>query len=48
MAMAGTWIGFLVHNRNPARVFMGDTGSLAMGAALTAVALSATAYGHCW
>ena len=39
MAMAGTWIGFLVHNRNPARVFMGDTGSLAMGAALTAVAL---------
>ena len=39
MAMAGAWIGFLAHNRNPARVFMGDTGSLAMGAALTAVAL---------
>ena len=39
MAMAGAWIGFLIHNRNPARVFMGDTGSLAMGAALTAVAL---------
>ena len=39
MAMAGAWIGFLVHNRNPAKVFMGDTGSLAMGAALTAVAL---------
>ena len=37
--MAGAWIGFLIHNRNPARVFMGDTGSLAMGAALTAVAL---------
>ena len=39
MAMAGCWIGFLIHNRNPARVFMGDTGSLAMGASLTAVSL---------
>ena len=39
MAMAGAWLGFLVHNRNPARAFMGDTGSLAMGAALTAIAL---------
>ncbi len=38
-AMAGAWLGFLGHNRHPARVFMGDTGSLAMGAALTAVAL---------
>jgi phospho-N-acetylmuramoyl-pentapeptide-transferase len=38
-AMAGCWLGFLVHNRHPARVFMGDTGSLAMGAALSAVAL---------
>ena len=39
MAMAGCWIGFLAHNRNPAKIFMGDTGSLAMGASLTAVAL---------
>ena len=39
MAMAGCWLGFLIHNRNPARVFMGDTGSLAMGASLSAVAL---------
>ena len=39
MAMAGAWLGFLVHNRNPARAFMGDTGSLAMGAALSGVAL---------
>jgi phospho-N-acetylmuramoyl-pentapeptide-transferase len=38
-ALAGCWLGFLVHNRHPARVFMGDTGSLAMGAALSAVAL---------
>ena len=38
-AMAGCWLGFLWFNRHPARVFMGDTGSLAMGAALAAVAL---------
>ncbi len=38
-AMAGCWLGFLVHNRHPAKLFMGDTGSLAMGAALAAVAL---------
>jgi len=39
VAMAGCWLGFLAFNRNPARLFMGDTGSLAMGAALAAVAL---------
>jgi phospho-N-acetylmuramoyl-pentapeptide-transferase len=39
VAMAGCWLGFLSQNRHPARVFMGDTGSLAMGAALTGVAL---------
>ena len=38
-AMAGCWLGFLAHNRHPARLFMGDTGSLAMGACLAAVAL---------
>ena len=38
-ALAGAWLGFLLHNRHPAQVFMGDTGSLAMGAALTAIAL---------
>jgi len=38
-AMAGTWLGFLLWNRHPARMFMGDTGSLAMGAALAAVSL---------
>ncbi len=39
MAMAGSWLGFLIHNRHPAKLFMGDTGSLAMGAALSGVAL---------
>jgi len=38
-AMAGGCLGFLAHNHNPARVFMGDTGSLALGGALAAVAL---------
>jgi phospho-N-acetylmuramoyl-pentapeptide-transferase len=38
-AMAGTWLGFLLWNRHPARMFMGDTGSLAMGAALAGVSL---------
>lgn len=38
-AMAGACLGFLAHNRNPARVFMGDTGSLALGAALAGVGL---------
>lgn len=37
--MSGGCLGFLVHNHNPARVFMGDTGSLALGGALAAVAL---------
>lgn len=37
--MAGGCLGFLMHNRNPAQVFMGDTGSLALGGALAAVAL---------
>lgn len=39
MALSGSCIGFLAQNRNPAKVFMGDTGSLALGGALTAIAL---------
>jgi phospho-N-acetylmuramoyl-pentapeptide-transferase len=38
-ALSGGCLGFLVHNRNPAKVFMGDTGSLALGGALAAVGL---------
>lgn len=37
--MSGGCVGFLAHNHNPARVFMGDTGSLALGAALAGVGL---------
>jgi phospho-N-acetylmuramoyl-pentapeptide-transferase len=39
VALAGACAGFVVHNRNPAQVFMGDTGSLALGGALTGVAI---------
>jgi phospho-N-acetylmuramoyl-pentapeptide-transferase len=37
--LAGACLGFLFLNRHPARVFMGDTGSLAIGAALGAAAI---------
>ena len=38
-ALSGGCLGFLAHNRNPAKVFMGDTGSLALGGALAAVGI---------
>ncbi len=37
--MTGCCLGFLVFNHNPAKVFMGDTGSLALGGFLGSVAL---------
>ncbi len=39
ICMAGASLGFLFENRNPANIFMGDTGSLAMGAALSGIAI---------
>ena len=38
-ALAGATIGFLWYNTHPAEVFMGDTGSLALGGALGAIAV---------
>ena len=38
-AIAGACIGFLWHNCYPATIFMGDTGSLALGAALASLAV---------
>jgi phospho-N-acetylmuramoyl-pentapeptide-transferase len=38
-AMVGAVLGFLVFNKHPARVFMGDTGSLGIGGGLAAVAI---------
>jgi phospho-N-acetylmuramoyl-pentapeptide-transferase len=39
LLMVGGCFGFLVFNRYPARIFMGDTGSLALGALLSGVAI---------
>ena len=40
VSMLGGCVGFLWWNAAPAQIFMGDTGSLAIGAALAALALS--------
>ncbi|MFO7959227.1 MAG: phospho-N-acetylmuramoyl-pentapeptide-transferase [Candidatus Brocadiia bacterium] len=40
-ATAGACLGFLRFNHHPARVFMGDTGSMALGGGLAACALGA-------
>ena len=39
LAIAGGCLGFLYYNRFPARVFMGDTGSMALGGAVAAIAI---------
>ena len=39
LTLCGALVAFLVFNRYPARVFMGDTGSLAIGYALAAMAV---------
>jgi len=38
-ALAGACLGFLRHNSYPAKVIMGDTGSLALGGAISAIAV---------
>lgn len=38
-ALVGSCLGFLVFNHHPAKVFMGDTGSLALGGAVVALAI---------
>jgi len=42
-AMVGSLFAFLWFNRHPARIFMGDTGSLALGALLAGLAIQAHA-----
>ena len=39
MAVVGTLLGFMCFNYHPARIFMGDTGSLALGGFLAALAV---------
>lgn len=40
LALAGALLGFFFFNKHPARVFMGDTGSLFLGGAVCAMAFS--------
>ena len=40
VALCGSLIGFLAHNYPPARIFMGDSGSLFIGLALSGLALA--------
>jgi UDP-GlcNAc:undecaprenyl-phosphate GlcNAc-1-phosphate transferase len=40
--LAGACLGFLPHNFSPARIFMGDSGSMLVGLILAAAAVSAT------
>jgi phospho-N-acetylmuramoyl-pentapeptide-transferase len=40
-ALLGTIVAFLFYNWHPARIFMGDTGALGLGAALTAISVEA-------
>ena len=47
LAIVGAGLAFLWFNAPPAAVFMGDTGSLALGGALGAIAVAATT-NSCW
>jgi|SRR5690554_781394 len=38
-AILGTILGFLIFNSHPAKIFMGDTGSLTLGAAISVMAI---------
>jgi phospho-N-acetylmuramoyl-pentapeptide-transferase len=38
-ALIGGILGFLIYNKFPAKVFMGDTGSLFLGGAISAMAI---------
>ncbi len=39
LVLVGALIGFLLFNKNPAKIFMGDTGSLALGGILAAISI---------
>jgi UDP-GlcNAc:undecaprenyl-phosphate GlcNAc-1-phosphate transferase len=44
LALAGSLAGFLVHNRPPAKIFMGDSGSTFLGMMLAALTVLGTFY----
>ena len=39
LILVGSLLGYLIYNTHPAKVIMGDTGSLALGAAMGAIAI---------
>lgn len=39
LILVGSIVGFLIYNTHPAKVFMGDTGSLALGGVMGAIAI---------
>ena len=39
LILVGSLIGFLIYNTHPAKIFMGDTGSLSLGAVMGAIAI---------
>lgn len=39
LVLVGALIGFLLFNKNPAKIFMGDTGSLALGGILAVISI---------
>jgi UDP-GlcNAc:undecaprenyl-phosphate/decaprenyl-phosphate GlcNAc-1-phosphate transferase len=43
-ALAGACVGFVFHNFHPARIFMGDSGSMLIGMVLSGSALTLTGY----
>lgn len=46
LAFSGALLGFLVFNFNPAKIFMGDTGSLLVGLLMSVFFLKAFSYGN--
>lgn len=45
-ALAGAVVGFLIYNFNPAKIFMGDAGSMFIGYMLAVLALKSQSKGH--
>lgn len=45
-ALAGAVVGFLIYNFNPAKIFMGDAGSMFIGYMLSVLALKSQSKGH--
>ena len=47
LSMIGALLGFFVFNHKPAKIFMGDVGSLALGGMLAALSMALHVSGRC-